>query len=383
MLAEPVGPGRARLVEVLEPSPHRVDPQCPQALDCPGCPLRHVSRAEQSALQREAHLAALKRIAGLELGGPVHTPVGADGWRTRATARLFEGPAGLTLGMRGHPGGQAVDLARCPVQTPEVRALLEETAGALQAAGLRPFDPETRDGEVHYVAASHGQLALGLADPALAEALTLPEATLYVDAVSPARPRVLGAPRLVRGDPRTYFEVEGERFQATFPAWQPQSPASLPTLRRVVLDLLQPSAEDHLLEIGCGTGVLSAALAPLVARLTGVDQERAAVEDAHINVPDARFRVGRAEHALRRLLSGGQRADLVVLHAMRRPYGPQVMRLAHTMGARALLYIAPSVAALARDLAESTGWTAEQVAFVDQLPGTAHLLNLCLLRRSR
>ena len=41
------GVAKAALVEVLEPSPHRVAPACPHASECGGCSFQHVAYEEQ------------------------------------------------------------------------------------------------------------------------------------------------------------------------------------------------------------------------------------------------------------------------------------------------------------------------------------------------
>lgn len=139
-----------------------------------------------------------------------------------------------------------------------------------------------------------------------------------------------------------------------------------------------------MLEVGCGVGTLSLGLARRAGRLTGIDVVRAAVEDAAANaaragVTNATFRTGRADHALRRLLAAGERADLVVLHAMRRPYGADVLRRVPALGARRILYLAPSAPSLAEDLTHLPAWGVRRLGFLDQLPGTAFLLTLCVL----
>ena len=328
-------------MRVVEPSPHRVDPECDQAHRCPGCPLRHLSRDRQRALKTASHAAALQRIAGVTVAPEwIASGVPLSDYRAHANAR----PLGGVLGLHPHPGyDEPVDLARCPAQTAEARALL----GRLTL-------PE---GVEHVAVQAHGggvRVALHA-----------------------------GTARVVRGDLGLRLDVDGDLLDATWPSWTPQSPRSLSALRRAVVDWLDPRATDHVVEVGCGVGTLSLPLARRVASLVGIDEERAAPIDAARNAEragvEATFRVGRAHRALRRLIAGGARADLVLVHAMRRPLGASVMSSVAALGPRRVLYVAPSAVSLARDLATSS-LRVERVGFLDQLPGTAHLLTLAALR---
>ncbi|MCA9560330.1 MAG: hypothetical protein KC583_17395, partial [Myxococcales bacterium] len=68
-----------------------------------------------------------------------------------------------------------------------------------------------------------------------------------------------------------------------------------------------------------------------------------------------------------------------VVHAMRKPYGAEVMRPLLAFSPRVVVYVAPSPAGLARDLAAAPWLRADRLIFVDQIPGTGGLLTLARL----
>ena len=59
--------GFARLLEVLEPSPDRVEPQCPAARPCGGCTLQHLSYNAQLRYKENKVKNCLTRIGGVDL----------------------------------------------------------------------------------------------------------------------------------------------------------------------------------------------------------------------------------------------------------------------------------------------------------------------------
>ena len=84
----------ARVVRVIEPSPHRVEPPCPHFGACTGCQWQHISEERQRELKRLAVVNALERIGGLE-NAPVADILPAPapfGYRNHA--RFTVGPQG-------------------------------------------------------------------------------------------------------------------------------------------------------------------------------------------------------------------------------------------------------------------------------------------------
>lgn len=388
---------------ISQPSPYRADPQCAQAERCPGCPLRHLSADRQWQIKQASHQRALDRL-GVE-GPPIEQLGGCepDGYRSRATARALptsrdgEGERWV-LGMGALRGAQPIDLSLCPAQTPQSRALLVVARAAL--APLRPYDPETMSGDlldVSVQAHSHGgaagrvvvrvtsdEAAVYAAD-ALGDRLEA-SCGLSIDVSRKASHGWTDRPHTRRGPQEAWFTADADTFVARPPSWMPQTPSTVSDLRRIVLDWLDVQPSDTVLEIGCGVGTLSIELARASAHFVGVDLSRQAVIDAQANCAAAgvaaHFRVGEAHHALRRLLAKGFKANRVVLHGMRAPFGDAVMRLLPLLGCERVVYLNPSAMSFARDLA-ACPLRPTRLGALEQLPGTAWLLSIAQLQPVR
>jgi len=57
----------AKLLEILEKSPNRIEPDCPVFNKCGGCAYRHISYEAESDLKQNKVYEAVKRIGGIDL----------------------------------------------------------------------------------------------------------------------------------------------------------------------------------------------------------------------------------------------------------------------------------------------------------------------------
>jgi len=117
---------RARVAEVLTPSPDRVEPPCPYvAAGCGGCQWQHIALDAQRRLKRDIVVDALRRLARVR-NPPVadDVPGVADhGYRT--TLRLAVTPAGRAAFHRRH-SHDLIAVDACLISHP---ALADQLAG--------------------------------------------------------------------------------------------------------------------------------------------------------------------------------------------------------------------------------------------------------------
>ena len=70
--------GFARLVRVLEPSPHRIMPLCPVARSCGGCQLQAMDYEEQLRFKETKVLNNLRRIGGVDCSEKFEPIIGME-----------------------------------------------------------------------------------------------------------------------------------------------------------------------------------------------------------------------------------------------------------------------------------------------------------------
>lgn len=321
---------RAELVEVVAPSPVRVEAPCPyqRAGTCGGCPWMQVARDAQ--LDAKQHLAAgaLRKLVarGLVLR-PILAPVPPLRWRRRA--RLHA--AGGALGFHAPRSRRVTDIETC--------LQLDERLDAALAA-IRRTVRFRGDGEVHLLVGHAGDVDVVFdADVEGADALEIPR-------------------RAVEVEPGLFARAD-EFAQATA--------AGNAALVGEVLREIAPRPGLRVLELFAGSGNFTRHLVAAGAEVVANDVVRP-------RAPAGRFVEGPADRAVARVAA--ERFDALLLDPPRTGAREALAAVAAmaTPPAR-VIYVSCDVATLARDLEllADAGWTPRHAQVLDLMPQTAHL----------
>lgn len=120
------------LIEVLQPSAHRVPPECPYFGRCGGCCYQHINYEHQLELKSHQVEQALRRIG--RLSNPPMRPIIPSplsySYRNRITVHAEES----VIGFYQRGVHEIMDIERCPIATSEVNAVLAQ----LRANRARP-----------------------------------------------------------------------------------------------------------------------------------------------------------------------------------------------------------------------------------------------------
>ncbi len=377
----------ARIEEVLEPSPLRVEPRCPLFGECGGCQLQHISYEGQLVVKKLIVNDALQRI------GRVFLPVGnlrpADpAWRYRnKTQYPVAGNGGIRVGFYRRGSHDLVDVPACPLHPGRFDELRRAACDAFVGAGERPYDERTHRGNIrHLVLRTNGTDDLvivttrtgRLAEPVAAALAAVPGVAGVVQSVNPARTnRILGSrtARLSGGD-HLVHDILDRRFRVSAKSFCQVHAGQAARLCRKVLKHAAPSGDEVVLDLFSGIGMLSIILARFVDRVVGIELEPAAVRDARHNsrINDT-GNVEFIEGAVADVLPGIERADIVILDPPRRGCQPETLRRIAGLRPRTVVYVSCGPATLARDLRvlAGLGYAATDIEPLDMFPQTFHV----------
>lgn len=385
----------ARLLEVLEPAAARVRPRCAHFALCGGCALQHLAAEEQLALKERELRDSLERVARIECRTwlpPLAGPVWGYRRRARLGVRYVDKKERVLVGFRERLKPYIADLERCEVLAPPAGELLLKLAELIGSLEIRRRLPQIE------VAVADNATALVmrvLTDPSAGDIERLMEfAARHRVRIDLQRGGVETIETLApRGEvrPLTYslpeFALELEFAPSDF--IQINAAVNRALVSRAV-ELLAPDSSASVLDLYCGLGNFTLALARRADRVVGVEGERALIERARHNarrngLGNAQFHAGDLTRVAE--LGGAWLADRYthVLLDPPRVGARELLPLLSRLGPRRLLYISCHPGSLARDLGvlvHEHGFALDAAGVVDMFPHTAHVESLALLTRA-
>ncbi|HEY1283303.1 MAG TPA: 23S rRNA (uracil(1939)-C(5))-methyltransferase RlmD [Steroidobacteraceae bacterium] len=386
----------ARLVEVLQPAPDRTSPRCAHFGVCGGCALQHLAAQSQLAakqLELKDNFERVARVVPQEWLPPLTGPV----WNYRRRARLgvkYVAKKGrVVVGFRERLAPYVAALERCEVLAAPMDSLIAPLSAMLTALSIRERLPQI---EVAVADNATAMVLRVLSPPSASDLATLQAfeqqhgVRFYLqpgglDSVQrlPREPGSQGTePPLVYALPR--FDLTLEFRPTDF--IQVNGAINEALVSRAV-ELLHPAPDAAVLDLYCGLGNFTLALARRAGRVVGVEGDAALVERARQNarkngLENAIFHA--ADLAQPLMPGGGWGAgpyDYVLLDPPRagaREMLPTVARLRP----KRVLYISCHPGSLARDVGMLThdhGFTLKAAGVLDMFPHTTHVESLAVL----
>jgi len=387
----------AELLELVVPSPLRVEPPCPVFGACGGCHWQHLPYEEQLRQKGEIFAGTLSRIGKLssDLLLPVAPSPDRFGYRSRIQLKVGRVKEAPVLGFYRTASHQVIDLtAGCAIAAPLLNRMLAEFRALLPRLaswqGIGQIDLAMGDdGEsiavVHCVAGAAAALTKALT----VESAALPSVTgLFVNSGSKSRlQRVFGIDSLSYRIPGGLFPGGRElRLRFARGGFSQVNYRQNLELIRTVVQWGGFTGRERVLDLYCGNGNVSLSVAPLVAEVTGVEGYAPSIEDARANaaangIANALYRVSDAALAVRQLAGEGERFDLVVLDPPRG--GAESAGELADLNPAKIVYVSCDPATLARDLGllAQRGYRVTRTRPLDMFPQTYHLESVTELVR--
>ena len=378
-----------RTVEVLQASPHRVEPRCPHYGICGGCSLMHLDGGEQLAHKQAVLLEQLKHIGGLE---PERTlpPLSASRWGYRRKARLgvkyVAGKEKVLVGFREKFSSFIADIDSCEVLHPFLGKAIGELKELVRGLSVYRQVPQLE------VAVSDAVAAVVIRHLA---PLTDNDRQILSDfeAQRPLRfylqPAGLDSVHsLSDGDGQDlYYRLDRHDVTIGFsPIDFTQVNFELNAiLVDRVIELLEPGAADTVLDLFCGLGNFTLPVARYAKHVTGIEGSEGLVCRAQGNAE----KNGLSNAGFETCDLAGQDAGAQVnAHAYNkvvldppRSGAREIIEQLDLQRVEKLVYVSCNPATLARDagiLVQQGGLNLKAAGVVDMFPHTSHVESIAL-----
>ena len=234
---------------------------------CAGCPLQHVSHAEQLSAKEALAADALERIGGIARGSYQMRPIvpSPRALRYRRRGVLHRGAKG-SWGFAGDAGESVVPVEDCLLFEEPLQELFEQVRDVeLPGADDLALDTSDAGKGAFEVRAAHATPALRKRVRAMVDGGLVAGAVLG--------PETFGDPVLVDS-----ADHSGARLRSRPDLFAQANRAMVPALRAAALDALGDVSSARVLELFCGTGTLTLALLARARSVTGVESSATALQ---------------------------------------------------------------------------------------------------------
>lgn len=357
---------RGEIVEMLEPSPDRIDAKCKHFGECGGCHYQNLPYEKQLRAKTDILIDQLKRIGKIE-NPPVKPMVACPNpWNYRNHVQFHLTEDGK-VGYFRASGGSVLEISECHL--PE--ASIDELWPQLE------FEPETNIEGVSLRAGMDDDLMLVLESGS-------PEAPeLEVEAgISVAHMYEVNTV-VMAGSDHLLMRVLDRDFKVSAASFFQVNTVMAGKMVEHLLTRLPVSMSTVLLDIYCGAGLFSAFLAPKCGRLIGVESSESACEDFTVNLDEfdnVELYEGEAEAVIPGL---EVKPDIVLVDPPRAGLDKAVVDGILRLNPSLIAYVSCDPSTLARDAARliNGGCKLREVTPFDLFPQTYHIESISLFER--
>lgn len=335
------------VLEVLTPSPDRVEPPCPLFSQCSGCQFQHIAYPRQLVLKRDLVAWHLREHGGFE-DAPVPAAIGAENpWNYRNHGRFTvrEG----RLGFVRHFRREFLEVPECHIMEPAINEVLAQLQGEIPGA-------------------TQCNVRVGRPGSMMIQPrLDLPE----------------GMPQT--GQTQIEEELLGHRFRVSAAAFFQVNRAQAERLIELMRERVQGGPTGVVVDAYGGVGTFAVLLASHVGKVISIEESGPAVEDAKHNaagLDNVELVLGKTEEVLGTLPGP---VDAIILDPPRSGCQPQALQAVLDHGPSRVVYVSCDPETLARDLRvlvdAPNGYDLVEVQPVDMFPHTHHIECIATLQR--
>ena len=382
----------ARAVEVLTPSPDRIEPLAGH----PGAPWQVIPYAKQLEIKQQQVDDSLRRIGKLD--GFTLEPIvpAVQEWRYRNKLEYSFGTdddGRLICGFHA-PGRweDIVEVTDCLLASEKGNQAREEVVAWCRAQNLGAYDRRTNQGFLRNLVVREGRrtgeiqvrlvtsTANDLDVDALIAACPTANGLLWTRLDSLGETTMGGETALLAGADRLEEELGGLQVSISGEAFFQTNTEMAEQLYALAIEYAELKGYERLYDLYCGIGTIGLLMAPRAAELWGLEIVEDAISDAIKNarrneIDNAQFFAGDVRLVLRELVERAGRPDVLVVDPPRAGLSQKVVRRVIEAAPKRIVYVSCNPTTLAPNAAQlvEAGYELTKVRPVDMFPQTPHV----------
>ena len=409
--------GYAKMLKVLEPSPHRVEKRCPVARQCGGCQIQELSYEAQLDFKTKKVYGNLERIGGFspEFLDSVMEPIcGMESpfnYRNKAQFPIGTDKEGnIVTGFYAGRTHQIIPNMECALGVDVNKEILKIIVDFMNENHISAYDETTQRGLVRHVLIRYGFKTGEIMVCLVINGDKFPKSEKLVDKLSQIEGMtsitysvnrentnvIMGKEiGVLWGQGYITHYIGDVKYQISPLSFFQVNPVQTEKLYGLALEYAGLEGNETVWDLYCGIGTISLFLAQKAKKVYGVEIIPQAIEDARNNakingIENAEFFVGKAEEVLPEYYAQYEKkhgekayADVIVVDPPRKGCDETLLNTMVKMRPERIVYVSCDSATLARDLKYlcENGYEVKRVKPVDQFPCTVHVEVVTCLQR--
>jgi 23S rRNA (uracil1939-C5)-methyltransferase len=402
------------VVDIVDPSPHRVKPFCQHFFSCGGCTWQHIQYDHQLRLKHQILVKALEKY---EIHTPEVPPVIASPCLTYYRHRVeYTFAASMPYGSGNtqnlpvpilgfHPPGDPlniVDIRECFLQSAPSEAIRDFVKATALKLGISFYNHHHQSGTLRSLSirdtgGGEFMVVLGFAEDkdektdkllfALQRAFPCISSLSWMHHELPSQSQFQGK-IIPHNNSKLHSEIHlpDHKFKVSAASFFQPNMAQAANIFRTLAEWADLHGNERVIDLYTGIGIIAIILAGRAAEVTGIENSEAAISDAKENaiknqVANASFITGDILETFNaRFLKNYGQPHLIVLDPPRSGTLIEIKKTIRASHASKVIYLSCNPVSLAFDLKQLTEtYRVTRIQPYDMLPHTHHLETLVML----
>lgn len=384
-----------RIVDMIEPSPARIQARCPHYGLCGGCQLQHVTYEEEIRVKGQFLADTLSRQAKLDLEPEEFYPSSQEwGYRTKSEHPVSTHRSYPLVGYYQRHSHKVVNVDSCAVLHPQcvddlcrIRKILGESEESIYH--------EARDrGNLRHVVLRRATDGSRLAGLVIRQSELNPQTIrgllenlsglsgIVVNYNPNTGNRIMGEKtEVISGQGHLVEEIGGLRFRVSFTSFFQANHEQAQRLVDLLIDFLVPQQTDTVCDTYSGVGMMGLSLAKSVKKVIAIESNSSSYKDGeHNSEINELFNVTWIKSETGKSLPGIE-YDKLILDPPRKGLDDRTISAVLSSKPRVIAYVSCNPSTWARDVRHliEAGYELTRLAWLDMFPKTAHLELISLL----
>ena len=393
-----------KIIEIIEPSKERVEPDCATYKRCGGCSLRHIKYKETLKMKQNS----VESLVNKTLKTPVKVLETIGMERPVYYRNKAQFPLGLDkdnipqIGVFANRTHEIVPIEKCLIQNEEAQKVAKTILNFIKKNNLTIYNEKTGKGLFRHIVVKVGLKTKEIMcilvingkgfnqEQELVKELTekYPNVKTIVKNINMKNTNViLGLENInIYGDGYIKDVLGDYTFKISPLSFYQVNPVQAEKLYNIGVEKAQISKEDIVFDLYCGIGTISLFMSKYAKKVYGVEIVEQAIEDAKENakinnIENVEFIAGDTEIILDDLINKNKIIpDVIMVDPPRKGLDNTSIENILKIKPRRVAYISCNPATLVRDLAKfEETYNISDIQPVDMFPYTSHVECVCVL----